>query len=127
MATIEELRVGCLELRVWLRTAADHGDVAVKKLGDASTQLDALKAIEDQPADEHSLGSGGGVRFSCAGAGAAPPTDTEAQALRSERVARARAVRTSVSGTQAAEPSEDAAGDAAARNAFTSYQLVLGK
>lgn len=51
MATIEELRVGCLELRVWLRTAQDHGGVAVKKLGDATAQLDALKAMEEQLAD----------------------------------------------------------------------------
>ena len=54
MATIEELRVGCLELRVWLRTAQDHGGVAVKKLGDATAQLDALKAMEQQLADEGS-------------------------------------------------------------------------
>ena len=51
MATIEELRVGCLELRVWLRTAQDHGGVAVKKLGDATAQLGALKAMEQQLAD----------------------------------------------------------------------------
>ena len=55
MATIEELRVGCLELRVWLRTAQDHGGVAVKKLGDATTHLDALEAMKEQLPDEYSL------------------------------------------------------------------------
>ena len=59
MATIEELRVGCLELRVWLRTAADHGSIARTKLGDASTQVDALKEMEDQLAAEYCLGGDG--------------------------------------------------------------------
>jgi len=61
MATIEELRVGCLELRVWLRTAQDHGGVAVKKLADATAQLEALKAMEEQLADG---GGDGGAAWS---------------------------------------------------------------
>ena len=34
MKTVEEVRVGCLELRVWLQAAKEHGAVAAKKLGE---------------------------------------------------------------------------------------------
>ena len=77
MATIEELRVGCLELRVWLRTAQDHGCVAVKKLADATAQLDALKAMEEQLADVGSA-SAWSTRTSSSQEG----TDSERDALR---------------------------------------------
>ena len=102
MATIEELRVGCLELRVWLRTAQDHGGVAVKKLGEATTQLDALKAMEGQLADEYSLGGNGGLAVGAEGvllsrasalerarAESASAGD-DVPSLRSERMERAR-------------------------------------
>ena len=102
MATIEELRVGCLELRVWLRTAQDHGCVAVKKLGDATAQLDALKAMEEQLADEYSLGGDGGLAVGAEGVllsrasalerarvGSASAGD-DVPSLRSERMERAR-------------------------------------
>ena len=102
MATIEELRVGCLELRVWLRTAQDHGGVAVKKLGEATTQLDALKTMEGQLADEYSLGGDCGLAVGAEGvllsrasalerarAESASAGD-DVPSLRSERMERAR-------------------------------------
>ena len=78
MATIEELRVGCLELRVWLRTAQDHGGVAVKKLADATAQLEALKAMEEQLADG---GGDGGAAWSTR-TSSQEGTDSERDALR---------------------------------------------
>ena len=111
MATIEELRVGCLELRVWLRTAQDHGCVAVKKLGDATAQLDALKAMEEQLADEYSLGGDGGLAVGAEGvllsrasalerarAGSASAGD-DVPSLRSERMERARSSARAGAGT----------------------------
>jgi hypothetical protein len=102
MATIEELRVGCLELRVWLRTAQDHGGVAVKKLGDATTHLDALEAMKEQLPDEYSLGGDGGRAVGAEGvlvsraralerarAGSASAGD-DVPSLRSERMEQAR-------------------------------------
>ena len=79
MATIEELRVGCLELRVWLRTAQDHGGVAVKKLADATAQLEALKAMEEQLADG---GGDGGAAWSTRTSSSQEGTDSERDALR---------------------------------------------
>ena len=72
MKTVEEVRVGCLELRVWLQAAKEHGAVAAKKLGDISTQIDELKEIESEVAAEF------GTSLS------------DEQALRSERLDRAR-------------------------------------
>ena len=127
MATIEELRVGCLELRVWLRTAQDHGGVAVKKLGEATTQLDALKTMEGQLADEYSLGGNGGLAVGAEGvllsrasalerarAESASAGD-DVPSLRSERMERARS---SARASADAGPGADAGASGHAEEGF---------
>lgn len=74
-AAVEHMRVGCLELRVWLSASSDHGQLAGKKLDLAEEHLQELRAHEDEEALNAAL--------------TAPEPGTDSH--REERLARARA------------------------------------
>ena len=99
---VDHMRVGCLELRVWLSASSDHGQLAGKKLDLAEEHLQELMAQEDEVLAE--------------------PEPGTAESLREDRLARARAGKKRESGggesgvdwKQRCEAAEQALGEAQA-------------